>query len=111
MVKDFASGTLGAGAGAGAGVGVDVEALGGDADAATVDGAGFVSQPVLSAADAIAIKRKFRPFKRRCIRHQPIQFQSVCHSHKAGPRSSTYPAGRQPINIFPLPLMPVRSVA
>ena len=37
MVKDFASGTLGAGAGAGAGVGVDVEALGGDADAATVD--------------------------------------------------------------------------
>ena len=43
--------------------------------------------------------------------HQPIQFHKVCHIHSAGPRSSTYPAGRQPMKIFAFPVMPARNVA
>lgn len=89
MVKDFASGELGAGAGAGALTGAD--------DAATVGGAEFVSQPVLSTAAATATRRGYLRFKLSCMGHQPIQFHNVCQIHNAGRRRSTYPAGLKPM--------------
>ena len=43
--------------------------------------------------------------------HQPIQFHRVCQIQSAGPRSSTYPAGRQPIEIFARPVISARKTA
>ena len=67
--------------------------------AATTGAGECESQPLASSADkaAIANNRVFLRFLSKCMRHQPIMFQTVCHTHRAGRRSNTYPAGLKPI--------------